>query len=224
MDEGYSSWDGITAYYFYTCLKSDPGYDDPFANDPGPTSCSDIESQLDLAGKRTQFISDCQSGCEERRGDIINQLTVQFLEKCWVVDEGCIDDDNVITTADIAAIADSMVADCKRNYCPDANQAYTYCTELSDCWLWNQEALQFELESQFFDARFADDCERDKANMARGWNLELSIQDKCAGPDFNQQEEWTGGAAVNNCELGAPPPGGVRTSNHREVTASSTGN
>lgn len=223
LDLDYTTWDSEDSFNFYTCLGADPGYVD---NEVGadPTSCAEIESELNLTGMRTRFIDECNSGCADRKADFVAQLTAAFIAKCYRVEEGCVDDADVVTFADINAIADSMVADCKRNYCPDPNTAFTTCTEIQNCYVWDQPTRSFIQEANYFDVQYATDCEIEQAAMVKIWDVEITIPDNCAGPANGTFEPWAVTQGTSNCNLPPPAAGEQRKTDAYPVTAASTGN
>ena len=59
-------------------------------------------------------MENCQSGCEEKRGDIKKQIREMLVDKCYVIGE-CYDgtDPSIVPEEDIDLMADKLIAICK---------------------------------------------------------------------------------------------------------------
>ncbi|PLX00978.1 MAG: hypothetical protein C0594_14905 [Marinilabiliales bacterium] len=189
LNLSYVNWNYTDARGFYDCIKDR----DPFvAPDPplsGLNSCTDVLAHEDytqaaLEANRLDLIDGCHEACEARKDQIFDYLYNLFEENCYRIDQPCPEDPDVISTADIWVIVDTLVNRCKNDYCPDPASASDFCY----CKDWDVTCLTTDYvnrtlipNSNYWELKYLSDCEAQKKEIISTWLLEIAIISQCPG-------------------------------------------
>ena len=224
FDGDYALWSEAEETNFFNVIKIYDEIPDSTENDPDPNlSCEDLITTLKLEEKRTDFIDDCNSACDDRYSEFVAKITAAFVQNCYRVEDGCPEDDDVVSYSDIQAIATSMVADCKTNYCPLSDPNFDYCIELSNCERFDYYNRVIVSESPYRKVQITLPCEKSNAAMAQTWEVEVTLPSKCTGEE-GQLEDWANETPpVEECDQDNIPTS-IDASRSRQVDVSSDGN
>lgn len=209
LDVDVTKWDSLQVLDFYTCIKTEvtSGMQMPVITPI--LTCTQFEAmttEFDLfKSQRYALIAECNQTCVNKKTQYITALYDLFEANCYIINPPCPEAGalNIVTTADIDLLADTMVNRCKA-YCPSGD--IDYCEDLDGCVKFNYITRLYDTYgsgSPFQDIiiRKLTDCEILKKQMVDFWDFELYIPTKCptegtpptVPPDWNTDPVCTDG-------------------------------
>ncbi len=165
-------------------------------------------SEQELKNERDRLISTCETGCDERRGEVRARVREAFLSRCYTFD-GCYDGTNpaVVSEADVEAIVDEVVENICKAQCQLGDEPdYPVCEIKEQCLLIKPNitgfdpnnplttALEITVEDNLSETYFGTACQQLLWDQAMWWDMEFDLPSMCEG----EEGQTTFGGSCNN--------------------------
>lgn len=167
---GHEAWTCGRRGEFYACLKH-TNVIPPGSNSLGNNG-ADCTTEINNLATNNPLLNSCNGACDERRAEFRMALIEALTERCYVVG-GCATCPNHVTEADIDAMLNALVADCKNLCNATVTNLGTITCNLPD-----------GTPITFCDIQNGTPCELYFMEQARFWQLDLDLPNVCDPVQF----------------------------------------